>query len=194
VRRAIQAGEARIRALARRYGISPTTVQKWRFADLHHRRADGTEGTPLHRAERRGRGGHRHLPALHAPTAGRLPLRPATDPAAPDPLVPAPLLSSVLSALLTSLRGIGLKPDGIARLPDTDGAKTKRSRFRSYPIGFFHLDIAEVHTEQGRLYLFVAISGQQTADPISQGSTATLSMASRTGRRPNLQVRLRPAP
>jgi hypothetical protein len=98
------------------------------------------------------------------------------------------------SCQLWSLRGIGLKPDGIARLPDTDGAKTKRSRFRSYPIGFFHLDIAEVHTEQGRLYLFVAISGQQTADPISQGSTATLSMASRTGRRPNLQVRLCPAP
>ena len=27
----------------------------------------------------------------------------------------------------------------------------------AYPIGFFHIDIAEVHTEQGRLYLFVAI-------------------------------------
>src|ERR671912_1740522 len=27
----------------------------------------------------------------------------------------------------------------------------------AYPIGFFHIDIAEVHTEEGRLYLFVAI-------------------------------------
>ena len=42
-------------------------------------------------------------------------------------------------------------------MPDTDGPKTKRSRFKSYPIGFFHLDIAEVRTEQGRLYLFVAV-------------------------------------
>jgi transposase len=30
VRRAIQAGQESVRALARRYGISPTTVQKWR--------------------------------------------------------------------------------------------------------------------------------------------------------------------
>ena len=46
---------------------------------------------------------------------------------------------------------------GIARLHDTDGDKPKRSRFKAYPIGFFHIDIAEVHTEQGRLSLFVAI-------------------------------------
>lgn len=46
---------------------------------------------------------------------------------------------------------------GIARLPDTEGDKPKRSRFKAYPIGFFHIDIAEVHTEEGRLYLFVAI-------------------------------------
>ena len=30
VRRAIQASQASVRALARRYGISPTTVEKWR--------------------------------------------------------------------------------------------------------------------------------------------------------------------
>ena len=30
VRRAIQAREESVRALAKRYGISPTTVQKWR--------------------------------------------------------------------------------------------------------------------------------------------------------------------
>jgi transposase InsO family protein len=46
---------------------------------------------------------------------------------------------------------------GIARLPDVEGDKPKRSRFKPYPIGCFHLDIAEVHTEAGRLYLFVAI-------------------------------------
>lgn len=45
---------------------------------------------------------------------------------------------------------------GIARLPDTAGDKPKRSRFKAHPIGFF-LGIAEVHTEEGRLRLFVAI-------------------------------------
>jgi transposase InsO family protein len=30
-------------------------------------------------------------------------------------------------------------------------------KFAQYPIGYFHIDIAEVSTRQGRLYLFVAI-------------------------------------
>src|SRR5438132_977254 len=34
---------------------------------------------------------------------------------------------------------------------------SKKSRFKPYPIGYFHLDIAEVHTEEDKLYLFVAI-------------------------------------
>jgi len=50
-----------------------------------------------------------------------------------------------------------LQRHGIARRPDTDGDKPKRSRFKAYPIGYFHIDIAEVHTEEGRLYLFVAV-------------------------------------
>jgi len=50
-----------------------------------------------------------------------------------------------------------LQRHGISRLPDTDGDKPQRSRFKRYPIGFFHLDIAEVRTEQGKLYLLVAI-------------------------------------
>jgi hypothetical protein len=50
-----------------------------------------------------------------------------------------------------------LQRHGIAKLPETDGTKVKRSRFKAYPIGFFHIDIAEVHTEEGRLHLFVAV-------------------------------------
>jgi transposase InsO family protein len=50
-----------------------------------------------------------------------------------------------------------LQRHGIARLPDTDETKVKRSRFKAYPSGFSHIDIAEVHTEEGRLYLFVAV-------------------------------------
>jgi IS30 family transposase len=37
------------------------------------------------------------------------------------------------------------------------GEKPAKKKFAQYPIGYFHLDIAEVCTEQGRLYLFVAI-------------------------------------
>ncbi len=35
--------------------------------------------------------------------------------------------------------------------------KPKRQKFRHYPIGYFHIDIAELRTNEGKLYLFVAI-------------------------------------
>jgi hypothetical protein len=35
--------------------------------------------------------------------------------------------------------------------------KASKKKFKTYPIGLFHIDIAEVRTEEGRLYLFVAI-------------------------------------
>ncbi|MDR7038326.1 IS30 family transposase [Methylobacterium sp. BE186] len=50
-----------------------------------------------------------------------------------------------------------LQRHGISRLADVDGDKPKRSRFKAYPIGYFHIDIARVSTEQGKLHLFVAI-------------------------------------
>ena len=46
---------------------------------------------------------------------------------------------------------------GISRLPDVDGDMPAKKKFKAYPIGFFHIDIAEVQTAEGRLYLFVAI-------------------------------------
>jgi hypothetical protein len=50
-----------------------------------------------------------------------------------------------------------LQRHGIRRLRDTQGDKPAKRKFKSYPIGYFHLDIAEVRTEEGKLYLFVAI-------------------------------------
>ncbi|GJE15286.1 IS481 family transposase ISMdi4 [Methylobacterium longum] len=50
-----------------------------------------------------------------------------------------------------------LQRHGISRLPDVEGDKPKRSKFKAYPIGYFHIDIAQVSTEQGKLHLFVAI-------------------------------------
>lgn len=43
-----------------------------------------------------------------------------------------------------------LQRHGISRLPDTDGAKPQRSRFKRHPIGFLHRDLAEVRTAWGR--------------------------------------------
>src|SRR5271167_1907536 len=49
-----------------------------------------------------------------------------------------------------------LQRHGISRLPEVEGDKPDKRKFKTYPIGYFHVDIAEVRTED-RLYLFVAI-------------------------------------
>ncbi len=38
-----------------------------------------------------------------------------------------------------------------------DGDQPKKQRFKRYPVGFFHIDIAEVRTAEGKLFPFVAI-------------------------------------
>ncbi len=46
---------------------------------------------------------------------------------------------------------------GISRLPNVDVDMPAKKKFKAYPIGFFHIDIVEVQTAEGRPYLFVAI-------------------------------------
>jgi transposase InsO family protein len=50
-----------------------------------------------------------------------------------------------------------LQRHGISRLPEIEGDKPRKKRFAAYPIGYFHLDIAEVRTAEGKLHLFVAV-------------------------------------
>jgi len=50
-----------------------------------------------------------------------------------------------------------LQRHGISRLREVQGDKPAKKRFKSYPIGYFHVDIAEVQTAESKLYLFVAI-------------------------------------
>src|SRR5262245_29594208 len=45
----------------------------------------------------------------------------------------------------------------ISRLPAIEGETGRKKAFKRYPIGYFHIDIAEVRTEEGKLHLFVAI-------------------------------------
>lgn len=46
---------------------------------------------------------------------------------------------------------------GISRLPALGEKKAAKKAFKHYPLGYFHIDIAEVRTEEGKLSLFVAI-------------------------------------
>ena len=42
-------------------------------------------------------------------------------------------------------------------MPEVEGEASAKRKFKAYPIGYFHIDIAEVRTAQGKLYLLVAI-------------------------------------
>lgn len=50
-----------------------------------------------------------------------------------------------------------LQRHGISRLPEVTGDKEPKRKFKAYPIGYFHIDIAEVQTAEGKLRLFVVI-------------------------------------
>jgi len=65
---------------------------------------------------------------------------------------------------------------GISRLPDTKDATAKK-RFKDYPIGYFHIDIAEVRTEEGKLYMFVAIDRTSKFVFVQLHDTATRQIA-----------------
>lgn len=49
-----------------------------------------------------------------------------------------------------------LQRHDISRLPGMEGDKPKK-KFKRYPIGYVHIDIAELRTAEGKLYMFVAI-------------------------------------
>jgi len=141
IRRAIQHSEESLRTLAKRYGINQKTVAKWKkrasVADLPTgpREPRSTvlsiEQEAIIVAFRR----HTLLPlddCLYSL----------------QPTIPHLTRSSLHRCL---------QRHGIGRLPDVGGDKPEKKKFKSYPIGFFHIDIAEVRTGEGRLYLYVAI-------------------------------------
>ncbi len=45
----------------------------------------------------------------------------------------------------------------ISRLSRIETEKSAKKRFKTYPVGYFHINLAEVRTEQGKLYMLVAI-------------------------------------
>jgi hypothetical protein len=59
-------------------------------------------------------------------------------------------------------------------LPEAEGDKADKKKFKTYPIGYFHIDIAEVQTAEGKLYLYVAID--------RTSKFAFVQLVSKTGR------------
>ena len=141
VRRAIQGSQESLRALARRYGINPKTVAKWRKRSTTLDRPTGpkqTRSTVLSVED------EAVVVAFRKHTL--LPL---------DDCLYA--LQATIPHLTRSSLHRCLQRHGIAQLPKVEGDKPGKKRFKAYPIGYFHIDIAEVQTAEGKLYLFVAI-------------------------------------
>ena len=50
-----------------------------------------------------------------------------------------------------------LQRHGVLEAAQVEGEASPKRKFKAYPIGYFHIDIAEVRTAEGKLYLLVAI-------------------------------------
>jgi transposase InsO family protein len=140
VRAAIQRSKASIQELSDRYGVNPKTVRKWKKRDF-------VDDAPMGPKEVRSTVLSREEEALIV-AFRRHTLLPLDD------------CLYALQATIPSLTRSGLhrllQRHGISRLPEVEGTRP-RQKFKAYPIGYFHVDIAEVSTEEGRLYMFVAI-------------------------------------
>ena len=124
IRRAIQRSEASVRALARRHGISATTVQKWR--------------------KRETTGDTRMGPKQISSSVLTVEQEAIIVAFRRHTLLP---LDDCLYALQATIPGLTrsslhrcLQRHGISRLPDPDAAPVHK-RFKAYPIGFVHIDV-----------------------------------------------------
>jgi len=141
IRRTIQHSQASLRALARRYGINPKTVAKWKKRGSV---ADLPTGPREPKSTVLSIGEEAIVIAFRRHTL--LPLDDCLY--ALQPTIPHLTRSSLHRCL---------QRYGVSRLPQVDGETPDKRKFKAYPIGYFPIDIAEVRTEEGKLYLFVAI-------------------------------------
>ncbi|WP_091951833.1 IS481 family transposase [Methylorubrum salsuginis] len=137
----MQLRQESVRAAAKRYGVSPTTIQKWRDRETT---ADAAMGPKEPRSTTLTPGEEAIVVAFRRHTL--LPLDDCLY--GLQPTIPHLTRSSLHRCL---------QRHGISRLPEVEGDKPEKKRFKPYPIGYFHIDIAQVSTEEGKLYLFVAI-------------------------------------
>jgi transposase InsO family protein len=161
IRRAIQHSQESLRTLSRRYGINPKTVAKWKK-----------------------RGSVADLPT--GPKQAKSTVLSVEDEAIvvafrKHTLLPLDDCLYALQATIPHLTRSSLhrcyQRHGISRLPDIEGDKPARKAFKAYPIGYFHIDIAEVRTEEGKLHLFVAIDRTSKFAFVQLHEKATRSIA-----------------
>lgn len=125
---------------ARAHGVNPKTIEKWRKRDFVH---DAPMGPKVIRSRSLSR----------AEEAAVVTFRVFTQLPLDDCLYS---LQDSMPHLPRSSLHRCLQRHGLSRLPKEKVEKEKK-KFKPYPIGYFHMDIAGVQTGEGRLYLFVSI-------------------------------------
>jgi transposase InsO family protein len=141
VRTAIQRSKAPLKELAGQYGLNQKTVAKWRKRAFVHDAAMGPK-TP------------RSTVLSSEEEAVVVAFRKHTLLALDDCLY---ALQATIPHLTRSSLHRCFQRHGISRLPAISGEKPAKQPFKVYPIGYFHIDIAEVRTEEGKLHLFVGV-------------------------------------
>ena len=135
VRRAIQHSQESLRVLAARYGINQKTVAKWKKRTSV---ADLPTGPKEPKSSSLSVEDEAIIVAFRRHTL--LPL---------DDCLYA--LQATIPHLTRSSLHRCLQRHGISRLPDVDDGKGIKRKFKTYAIGYFHIDIAEVRTAEGKL-------------------------------------------
>jgi len=141
IRAAIQRSKAPLKELSERYGLNPKTVAKWKKRAFVH---DAPMGPKEPRSTVLSVEQEAIAVAFRKHTL--LPL---------DDCLYA--LQAAIPHLTRSSLHRCYQRHGISRLPDVEGDQAPKKAFKAYPPGYFHIDIAEVRTEEGKLHLFVAI-------------------------------------
>ena len=161
VRRSIQRSHLSIAALAARHGVNPKTVAKWRKRSSAH---DAPMGPKVSRSTVLSPDEEAVAVAFRQHTL--LPL---------DECLYA--LQATIPHLSRSWLHRCLQRHGVSRLPEVKAGPTDKRAFERYPIGSVHIDFAEVRTEEGRLYLFVAVDRTAKAVYVERHEQATRANA-----------------
>ena len=141
-RREIQLCKKSIKETAKQFGINPKTVRKWRKRDFVQ---DAPMGPKIVKSTVLSEKEEQAIVEFRKMT--QLPL---------DDVLYS--LQEAIPHLTRSSLHRCLQRHGCSRLPPKEKIEKKeKKKFKDYPIGYFHVDIAEVQTKEGKLYLFVAI-------------------------------------
>lgn len=157
IRAAIQRSCALYAALSRELGITVKTVAKWR----KRRTVEDVRMGPKE--------AHSTILSVEEDAVivafRRHTLLPLDDCLyAPQPSIPHLTRSSLHRCL---------QRHNISRLPGMEGDKPKK-KFGCYPIGYVHIDIAELRTAEGKLYMFAAIDRTSKFAVVRLGKKAGL--------------------